>query len=986
MLPKNFYSDVIRNLKSSSSCIDICRFSLGINVSYEGQCIHAPSFIRQGDSHPSFAVYRDHAFDYATGKYYDIFELLMLGKGIDFPQAFQEIAGYPLSSILPKSSPQNDIFRDNLIRLAQNIKDWHKALLNTPKALDYLKSRGISQETALKFYLGYDSKSDRLVIPFFKNGQPRYYSARDLSGHGTPKYLHMPVDYGCPKIPFGLQSVKPKFKKKQYKAYSDIDGSDEQACTKSSTLILTEGPIDAITFMQDGWSGLASGGGSFGASNKQLILDTARMYDRVCLAYDNDQAGQDFQLKIARWLLGEQIPFVCVSIPHSVNGHVVKDINDYYCAGGDFFSLVKAAENGISFVGGKINTMKEIFEFLKSLAGYASSWDLQELFDKLASRTKGSLAGEPDPENPDTMDATPLFSKSQLRAIFRAAGGRATDKELMRRVLKKHQLIYSTDGKFYEYNHRYWEQKTKETVKRYISHVLGEKATEGRCGAVMSLMKMELEDDTPFNAQHVVTFPNGVLMLDEPDPEKRFVPHSPDFRCTFMEDFLFDASAKFVSEGLSTLSHQVMIRTEDEYLSRLNHSVWMNFLKSIFPRKCDIGRKLNQPIGDSALIREAQKMCGYIYFTDNNLEQTFMLLGKGGNGKSTFMQIIEEVVGSDFCTHLRPNRLASSFDPIVLRNSILNICHEASKDLEGAEETLKAVSSGNPIMASYKGQDTISFKPRAKWIISANSPMDVKDVSYGFTRRMTFFPFLARFDGQNADVNLLDKLRKEKSLIFNWMYEGYLMLKNGEKFTPTEEQNRLKGQVQEYVDHTLTFVREYFVEGDYVDCLESLPGAVSMYTPMRKLPTDRTMYQWYLKWCKSTNTEPLPRYVALGRINEALSVKCPQMKIIRATEKSTGRERDTYVMPDFAEHLESASIYDDDAKEQILDVFAQAVTGPEKITPQGTGTEDSTRDSQSRSQEGKVITPSEQRASNGFRLGLSARSAQESEGEKNYLQ
>lgn len=936
-LPSSFYSDVIFSLKSSTSCVDICRFFLGINVLYEGQAIHAPSFIRQGDTHPSFAVYHDHAFDFATSTSYDIFDLLMIGKGLSFPQAFQEISGKPLSDFFPHSPETPDPLKENIARLKSFIRDCSKNLDQSQSALDYLSQRGISHETALKLAIGFDPKTNRLIIPFFKNGSVRYYAGRDISGNQSPKYLYMTTELGCSKIPFGLQSIKPKLKRKVFKPFSDVDETETNSAIKSSTLILTEGLLDAVSLIQDGWQVLASGGGSFGKNNNKLVIDICRMYDKVCLAYDNDKAGQDFQLKIARWLIGENIPFVCALIPHSVDGHSVKDINDFFCAGGDFLTLVKTAQNGIAFTGSKLNTLKEIHEFVKSLAGYASNWDLQELFDSLVNRTKGSLFGDPDPANPDTMDATPLFSKGDLRFVFKSAGSKLSDKEIMRRVLKNHQIIFSNDGKFYEYNHRYWEQRTKETIKRYISHVIGERATESRCGAVMALMKLELEDDTPFNAQHVVTFPNGVLLLDEPDPEKRFVPHSPDFRCTFMEDFAFNTASKLEARYNALFREASFTEKGQSTYSRLHASNWWKFLASVFPKE-------GQPrCPDIALIREVQKMCGYIYFTDNRLETTFMLLGKGGNGKSTFMQIIEEVVGSEFCTHLRPNRLSSSFDPIVLRNSILNICHEASKDLEGAEETLKAVTSGNPIMASYKGQDTISFTPRAKWIISANSPMDVKDVSYGFARRMIFIPFRAKFDSKSADPDLLDKLRQEKSIIFDWMFEGYLRLLVGEKFKETPEQAKLKATVQEFVDHTLTFVREYFVEGDYIDCLDSAPGASGMVISMRLLPTDRTMYQWYLKWCKSTNTDPLPRYVAIVRINEAIGVMCPKMKIIRATERSTGRTRDTYVHPSFSDQVENIRVYDEDSQTEILKVFGfwtedevkAEKTTVEKITPSG---------------------------------------------------
>lgn len=900
MQANSFYTEIIAKIKEDNSCVDFCRYNLNMDVPGPGVAIHAPDFIRPGDTHKSFAVYDDHAYDFTTSTLYDIFDLLMLKENIPFSEAFRRIAGKSISSFIPNFSHEHDPFVDNIKRLEEDIKQWHNILLNTPKAMEYLKQRGITDDTIVKLQLGYDPKKDRIVLPFFSSGsglkaKPRYFAGRDLSGKNDPKYLCMPTDYGCSKIPFGLQSLHPGYKRKrELKPFQDVDGEDELTYLKSSVLILTEGLIDAVSLIQDTWQVLASGGGSFGARNLGLVRDMARKYDKVVLAYDNDKAGRDFQLKMGKWLIGENIPFVCVNIPHTYEGKVVKDINDYYCAGGNFADLVKEAEPGIVYCGRQLNKLKEVYDFVKAVKGYASAWDLQTLFDALAQRTVGSLAGDPDPEDPATMDSTPLFKKGELRSVFKAASSRLTDKEVIRRLMKRHTLIYSPEGKFYEYNHRYWKQITKETVKRYISILLGEHATEGRCTAVMNLMKCELEDATPFNAQHIVTFLNGVLLLDEPDPEKRFVPHSPDFRSTFMEDFAFNPCYKptwrrpyAIDPGKISVIYSSQ---EDTYPSDYKNSTWKKFLEQIFAqevKRTANNQKYYRPNHD--LIREVQKMCGYIFFVDNCLEETFMLMGKGGNGKSTFMQIIEEVVGTEFCTHLRPNRLASCFDPIVLKNSVLNICHEASKDLEGAEETLKAVTSGNPIMASYKGQDAISFRPRAKWIISANSPMDIKDLSYGFSRRLKFFPFKVRFEGEDKDVNLLDKLRREKSIIFMWMYEGYLRLKHGERFLETPEQLEEKGKVLESMDHTLTFVREMFVNGEWEDHLRTMP----------RLPNERMMYALYLSWCKETRTDPLPRYTAIVRIDEALSVKCPAMKIFMGTEEGRDHPQKMYVMPEF---------------------------------------------------------------------------------------
>ena len=898
------FTELIEGIKHDNSCIDFFNSRAIARVSRSGQCIHCPSQIRTDDLHPSFAVYDDSCYDFATGTSYDIFSLFEIFDGLSFKQTFEKLSGVSLEHDHDADSAFN-AFAANRKALAENIAKWHNILHSTKKAADYLSARHISADTANSLLLGYNPDTDRLIIPFFRNDKPVYYSGRDLSGKNSPKYKCAANDFGVSHTFWGLNSIRVQpSNPRERKLFCDFDISDpiDRTELKNTTLVVTEGLIDAISLYQERWQVIATGAGAISQKDMPEFLKYCRMFGRVCLAFDNDgdftQKGRKFQLDLAKKLLAEHIPFTCAHIPHEVNGQPVKDINDYYCAGGDFYELINGAVKGIIEIGDSLNTLEQVHKFVMSITGYESKWDIQQLYMHLCER-KQPVSNE---GLTDVSDIAPLFNPKQLMYVFKEASRKLTDKELIRRVTDKHNILYALDGKFYEYTGKIWEQITRETVERYVSKCLGESATSGRCRAVANLLKAELECDEPFNAQHVMVFKNGVFLLDEPDPEKRFVRHSPDFMSTILLPYNFSDEKAVASKSING---NIEVYGRDMWLTE-----WGQFLRKVFVRpsgkpetKWDPKQEKHVLTGrpeflpDFKLIKEVQKMCGYIMFTDNRLEKCFFLLGRGGNGKLTFMQILEEVFGSEFVTHLRPDRLSSQFDPIVLRNSILNICHESARNLAGAEETLKAAISGNPIMASYKGVDVESFKSRAKWFIAGNSLIDIQDVSDAFTRRMIFVPFLNTFKDENLDVNLLDKLRAELPIIFNWCYRGYLLLKAGETFHDTEGQSQLRLRMREHSDHTITFVREYFLDGDVLDAdgVECNDGKKIL----TEYPTEKTMYIWYCNWCKASNIEPLPRPQAIERINDAIEEFVPGITLTDLTDNRTGRTRRYYVMRDF---------------------------------------------------------------------------------------
>ncbi len=958
-MDKTEFRDTINAIKSSHSLVDYAN-SHGLRVRHNGAAINAPHQFRPDDNHPSFAIYHNGAFDFATGKHYDLFEFIQTYENCSFIEAVQK---FEPTFFTPKNSqvpPELvDLAKRNRDTLNTNISKWHEALLANPECtdqftgtvihpLDYLHSRGINDDSIEKFLLGFDPRSKRIIIPFLRNGKPAFYAGRDLTSRfkqldseGKPlgqKYKYATTDYGIEKIIWGLDYLRnPNPAHSRKSLMSDIENTLTEQYLKDDTLFICEGLLDAIILVQNGWQVLCTGGGAIGHWNLPYALDLMRSYKQVILAFDNDKSGKDFTRKWADYCLGEHIKFLCADIPTDYQGHPVKDINDYALAGGDISMLAKWAQSGLAYYASTLNTVEEIYQFVKKVHGFASDHDMDQIKEALEARR--GIEEKSDPNAPDI--TYPLFKKGQIASAFKSATEKSTELEVAERVLAKHNLIYASDNRFYEYTGQKWEQQTDLTVIRYALDVLGPNGTQGRAAAITKRLKAMLETKTPFNSQHVFPVQNGVFLLDE----RKIVPHNPDFMNTSVVDYAVNpegvpkamelpdyeaerisvetTSGTIMQNRLNALNERREREAEENlplhkafneagYISQ-NQGLtdWQKFCRTTF-----VDEHGNY---DCLLEREVQLMSGYGFYPDNRLQANFLLLGKGGNAKSTYLEVMKAIFGRDKCSFLRPDRLSNPFDAMVLCHSWINICHESAKSMNGAEETLKAVTSGDPITASYKGQDAVSFQSRAKWLIAANSIMDIKDVSYGFLRRMIIIPFNAKFKDKKADLDMVEKLLKHKNEIFWWVYEGYQMLRQGARFGQLPQQKKLAVKLRETIDPCYLFVREGLIERECPFFSQS-----ERNTPI----TESEMFDWYVEWSKKTYTDILPRYTVIDRIIDALEDRMPTLKHVRLVRQDDGVPQNFFINTAIPLYEEELARFDDESRALLASIGA---LGPVEI-------------------------------------------------------
>ena len=142
-------------------------------------------------------------------------------------------------------------------------------------ALEYARSRGVSEETAERFGLAVSAGGrfkDRLVIPLHDTeGTLVAYAGRTLDG-GEPKYLFPPSERGFRKsyLLFNLHRV--------------LAESGE-----NRNVVLVEGFFDCMAVSQAGFPALALMGSSLSEQQTELL---AAHFRHVVVVLDGDEAGR----------------------------------------------------------------------------------------------------------------------------------------------------------------------------------------------------------------------------------------------------------------------------------------------------------------------------------------------------------------------------------------------------------------------------------------------------------------------------------------------------------------------------------------------------------------------------------------------------------------------------------------------------------------------------------------------------------------------
>ena len=183
--------------------------------------------------------------------------------------------------------------------------------------------------------------------------------------------------------------------------------------------------------------------------------------------------------------------------------------------------------------------------------------------------------------------------------------------------------------------------------------------------------------------------------------------------------------------------------------------------------------------GDEELQDYLQRVCGYSLTGDTTEDALFFHYGKGGNGKSVFLDTVSGIL-ADYheaadmelfvVTHgeRHPTDLAS------LRGARMVTAVETEEGKRWAEAKLKQMTGGDPIKARFMRQDFFTYIPQFKLQFAGNHKPAIRNVDMAISRRMNLIPWLVTIPKEERDKDLSNKLKAEWPGILRWMIDGCL--------------------------------------------------------------------------------------------------------------------------------------------------------------------------------------------------------------------
>jgi putative DNA primase/helicase len=284
---------------------------------------------------------------------------------------------------------------------------------------------------------------------------------------------------------------------------------------------------------------------------------------------------------------------------------------------------------------------------------------------------------------------------------------------------------------------------------------------------------------------------------------------------------------------------------------------WESFLASILPATGDAAE---EP-GDTELIGFLQRLLGYCLTGDVSEHILPILWGCGANGKSTLVNAVMGVLGTDYVLKANHELLTlrsggrHPTEQAQLHGKRLVVASESAAGELLDESLVKDLTGGEPITARRMKGDFWTFWPTHKvWLLTNHKP-HVYGNDHGIWRRLALLPFEVTFwnaddaavrakklpENLRQDKRLPAKLRAEAPGILAWAVRGCLGWQRRGLDIPARV-SQATGAYRDEQDRLGDFLAE--------QCRQA--------PDLRVRAQD--LWQCYLRWCDSSNEKkPLSR-------------------------------------------------------------------------------------------------------------------------------
>ena len=216
-----------------------------------------------------------------------------------------------------------------------------------------------------------------------------------------------------------------------------------------------------------------------------------------------------------------------------------------------------------------------------------------------------------------------------------------------------------------------------------------------------------------------------------------------------------------------------------------------------------------------------------------------VLIGVGSNGKSTYIELLKNVIGDENISGLQPKEIAARFMGSHIVGKTANLGDDiASGYLDDRDcAVIKSIATGDLMFTDVKGGKGFHYQPYCTMVFSCNQFPRLADTTPGFMRRLFPIEFNAVFSASDADYDPMigEKLREETVLEYACVIgvEGLRRVLDQNMPTPNELSEAMKGEIAREGNTAMQWFNDEGVTSDYLRGM-----------------TKEEAYEKYLNWCE----------------------------------------------------------------------------------------------------------------------------------------
>jgi P4 family phage/plasmid primase-like protien len=337
---------------------------------------------------------------------------------------------------------------------------------------------------------------------------------------------------------------------------------------------------------------------------------------------------------------------------------------------------------------------------------------------------------------------------------------------------KHHYITMRKSDEVYVFNGTHWAEMDDADIKQFAYLKIEPRAETRWCDEFLRLVKMfNLRDHTWFadSTFRKINFKNGVLDLGT----MTLSAHSPEFGFRYILDYDYDVTAesprfdKFMEEVTGSVKDYEQILLEFMGYSLSNDNCW------------------------------AQK--------------ALFMTGTGSNGKSTLCELLRSMAAKGSYSSILSHNMEDPTYMLQFDGALFNISEETGSYSMRSAETFKNLVSGGELVVKKLYSQPYIIKNRAKLLFSCNDLPITKDFSHALFRRMIIIPFKQRFViGENAQANILEIMKDERSGIFNRIMLAYGKAKAQNRFSETLTVTERVQSHQESIDTVRSWFNDHY--------------------------------------------------------------------------------------------------------------------------------------------------------------------------------